>query len=408
MERLLDGFKNCVIGFEGTKIKVFLFEQRYEIGSLYYTEDDKYYYVLRLYSIQTSYPKSTIDLEGMVKGTQNNEPLALISTFSFACLMDLLDVLDKKTLKKVNRVILPKIGRIVKKISEHKELSELYKTNFEFKKENSNLFKVHCMVVGASGSGKSTFVKKLIEEDVLENYIIFDFHGEYPNSVEPSLREADVTPEIVSEFIDASLPQYELLNVCYKYFGHRWLSEAKNIPKLGLLKRMFQESTITVVRRHLMEISRLAFINQFDSVLDDIDKNLVINLKNYPLHAIELFILTVLHNIFSKKIPKTIVIEEAHNLRLKNTIIEKIFREGRKFSINGILVTQTPSILPSSITSNIGTMVCFRIQDKREFEFVLQTAPNLFISPLEIKSLDKLYGILISSGLKYPLRIDLQ
>jgi len=76
-----------------------------------------------------------------------------------------------------------------------------------------------------------------------------------------------------------------------------------------------------------------------------------------------------------------IVIEEAHRFASKNSEVSSrislIAREGRKFGLGLILVSQVPSNIIEDITSQLNTFILLKIINPKDLEFIRKTCPYL-------------------------------
>ena len=76
-----------------------------------------------------------------------------------------------------------------------------------------------------------------------------------------------------------------------------------------------------------------------------------------------------------------IVIEEAHRFASKNSEVSSkislIAREGRKFGLGLILVSQVPSSIIEDITSQLNTFILLKIINPKDLEFIRKTCPYL-------------------------------
>jgi DNA helicase HerA-like ATPase len=76
-----------------------------------------------------------------------------------------------------------------------------------------------------------------------------------------------------------------------------------------------------------------------------------------------------------------IVIEEAHRFASKNSEVSNkislIAREGRKFGLGLILVSQIPSSIIEDIISQINTFILLKIINPKDLEFIRKTCPYL-------------------------------
>jgi hypothetical protein len=82
--------------------------------------------------------------------------------------------------------------------------------------------------------------------------------------------------------------------------------------------------------------------------------------------------------------PVLIVLEEAHrylneqvsSVRLARTVVNRIAREGRKYGIGLMLVTQRPSELPATALAQVGTVVALRLTNGTDQGVVKAALPD--------------------------------
>jgi len=115
----------------------------------------------------------------------------------------------------------------------------------------------------------------------------------------------------------------------------------------------------------------------------------IIDLSNIPAYSHHIIVGTILNIVYNsltllkspvngKEYPMLIVLEEAHSyLGEKNNkynvaknIIERISKEGRKYGAGLMLVTQRPSEIGDTIISQMGTMMCLRLNNPKDKSFI--------------------------------------
>ena len=64
--------------------------------------------------------------------------------------------------------------------------------------------------------------------------------------------------------------------------------------------------------------------------------------------------------------------------------VEKIFKEGRKFGIGSIVITQRPSEISDTILAQVGTIMALRLTNSSDQGTVKATAPNNMTGLMEL------------------------
>ncbi|MHA2304972.1 MAG: ATP-binding protein, partial [Candidatus Hodarchaeales archaeon] len=101
-------------------------------------------------------------------------------------------------------------------------------------------------------------------------------------------------------------------------------------------------------------------IIRLDQFTDERKRNLLVN--------------EILAQVFEKKIlgeiareqEIVIIIEEAHRFSSTTEILPRIAREGRKFGIYEILISQRPGDMPDNIIANMNTLIALRIKSDKD------------------------------------------
>jgi DNA helicase HerA-like ATPase len=115
--------------------------------------------------------------------------------------------------------------------------------------------------------------------------------------------------------------------------------------------------------------------------------------------------------------PLLMVYEEAHSYLPKSEssshiygyarkAVEKIFKEGRKFGIGSIVVTQRPSEISETILAQVGTFIALRLTNSSDKNTVQGAAPNNMNSLMELlPSLRIGEAIIIGEAINIPTRV---
>ncbi|MCC8427085.1 ATP-binding protein [Mucilaginibacter sp. UR6-11] len=115
--------------------------------------------------------------------------------------------------------------------------------------------------------------------------------------------------------------------------------------------------------------------------------------------------------------PLLMVYEEAHSYlpRSERTLnvygyarkaVEKIFKEGRKFGIGAMVVTQRPSEISETILAQIGTFIALRLTNSGDKNTVQSSAPNNMNSLIELlPSLRIGEAIVVGEAINIPSRV---
>lgn len=118
--------------------------------------------------------------------------------------------------------------------------------------------------------------------------------------------------------------------------------------------------------------------------------------------------------------PILMIYEEAHTYLPKNQdsryiygyarkSVEKIFKEGRKFGIGSIVITQRPSEISDTILAQVGTTIALRLTNSSDQGAVKATAPNNMTGLMELlPTLRVGECIVVGDAVKIPSRVRIQ
>ena len=111
--------------------------------------------------------------------------------------------------------------------------------------------------------------------------------------------------------------------------------------------------------------------------------------------------------------PLFIAFEEAHTY-LNNTIdnnyareaVERVFKEGRKFGIGAIVISQRPSEISETILAQVGTFFTLRLTNSSDQSIIKSSAPDNMNSLIDLlPSLRTGEAIVVGEAIKIPTRI---
>jgi hypothetical protein len=114
------------------------------------------------------------------------------------------------------------------------------------------------------------------------------------------------------------------------------------------------------------------------------------------------------------------VYEEAHSYLPKSEkssnvygyarkAVEKIFKEGRKFGIGAMVVTQRPSEISETILAQAGTFLALRLSNSGDQSTVESSAPNNMSSLMELlPSLRIGEAIVVGEAINIPSRVRIE
>ncbi len=244
-----------------------------------------------------------------------------------------------------------------------------------------------------------------------------------------------------------TMAQNDLVREYYKKYKETWIEAAVLEKQIG---NQYHEATIAVVRRKLMQMLDLDVNNDknnnelvcegiFSNVVGETTINDILKcLENGKTVIadtssfqgdVEILIGSLLASqIFDKykeykrknqlknKPVVSIVLEEAPRVLGKEVlengpnIFSTIAREGRKFKIGLIAITQLPSLIPRTILANMNTKIILGIEMAPERQSIIESAAqDLSTDNRNIASLDKGEAIITSNFARFatPIKIPL-
>ncbi len=328
----------------------------------------------------------------------------------------------------------------------------------------------HVLIQGTTGRGKSVLVKNLLWNCIDKDYcgvLVLDPHDEYygrdgyglkdhplKNNVlyySPSrppagcmslkINLACIKPGHFNGVIAWSDPQQQLVSSYYKEYGDLWI-EAAVLEKP--LQASFGDGTINVVKRRLMNLLNIAIKDKelfctgvFDNIsgqttineiTDKLTRSKTVIIDTSSLSGnVEILIGTLIASEILSKYKRlktmgdldsrpviSIVVEEAPRV-LGKEVLEKgpnifstIAREGRKFKVGLMAITQLPSLIPRQVLANMNTKIILGTEMKPERQAIIESAAqDLSDDDRNIASLDVGEALVTSNFAKFAVPVKI-
>ncbi len=340
--------------------------------------------------------------------------------------------------------------------------------------EGESVLRHHILVPATTGKGKSNLVKVMLWSILEEKYcgiLVLDPHDEYygthskglshhpqarnnllyyssksnlpPGAISLRINITQLKPWHFRGVIDFSTAQLEAIYAYYNKYENEWVSAA---IKQAEVKGDFRGETKGVLSRRLSQILDINFENDNlqcngiftdsggENTILDIQKALeegktVIIDTSILTGSLELLIGSIITSkIFNhhkrckaegtleQKPVVSIILEEAPRVIGKDSIAKgdnifsTIAREGRKFKIGLVAITQLPSLIPREILANINTKIILGVEMAPERRSLIDSASqDLSTDDRAIASLDTGEAIISSSFTKFavPIKVPL-
>lgn len=114
--------------------------------------------------------------------------------------------------------------------------------------------------------------------------------------------------------------------------------------------------------------------------------------------------------------PLLLAYEEAHSYLNKDqsdsyskSAVEKVFKEGRKFGVGAMVISQRPSEISQTILAQVGTFIALRLTNSGDQAIVKSSAPDNLISLIDLlPSLRTGEAIIVGEAIKIPSRVRIR
>ncbi len=330
----------------------------------------------------------------------------------------------------------------------------------------------HVLIPATTGRGKSNLVKVMLWNIIGREYagiLVLDAHDEYYSyslrgkryglkehpkarknviyySVNPGGGERhlminikNVKPWHLREIVEFSQTQEEALYVYHKKYGEMWIHRILSIdePEKGIkidtlaaLQRKIKVALeLKVANGEIIPEGKVFGVSGGERTIRDIvdeleDGKIVIVDTSTISQNLEILIASMIMNEAFRRYKNykeqgelenkpviSVVIEEAPRVLGgdKSNIFKTIAREGRKFKIGIVAITQLASLIPREILANLNTKIILGNEMKSERDAVISSSPqDLSKDSKMIASLDKGEAIVSSIFTKFavPIKID--
>ena len=343
--------------------------------------------------------------------------------------------------------------------------------NLDVSLNGRNVLIHHILIAATTGRGKSNLVKVMLWDMSgrdIAGVLVLDPHDEYYGRNKIGLKDhpsksveyytpkdapigtktlriniKNIKPWHFNGVADFSSAQIEALDWFYKKYNEGWIKNIFINDEEVLKTKFFRPETIAVIKRKLGSLLGIKVDDKKGLIYNDIfsdsvgektindicnsleNGNIVIIDTSKFKGSVEVLIGSIIANeimkryrhyklVGKKNIPISIVIEEAPRVLGKDVlergpnIFGTIAREGRKFNIGLIGITQIPSLIPREILANMNTKIILGIEMAPERKAIIDSSSqDLSKDDRAIASLDKGEAIITSSFTKFaiPLKI---
>lgn len=230
----------------------------------------------------------------------------------------------------------------------------------------------HLAVLGVTGTGKSVFVRFLIDEYIKKEkrkVFIFDFTGEHKQKIK------NFTPFIKKEDEDSIYESFEKINTEMDKFANQRNQETltknkKNVETIiqnNILSFLHSnEDKISIVELPDAENTQNVFdyIRVFFKILFKIAKK-DLNNPNFPQVCI---VLEEAHTI----IPEWNTSSEMNNKASQSALnaISQIALQGRKYNVGLLVIAQRTANVSKTVLTQCNSIISFQVYDKTSMDFL--------------------------------------
>ncbi len=167
--------------------------------------------------------------------------------------------------------------------------------------------------------------------------------------------------------------------------------------------------------------------NLLQSWIGNEERLTILDLSNVPFEVLDITVGLITRFIYDsmfwgrkenytgKNRPLLLAYDEAHvylgndnNTIYAKTAVERIFKEGRKFGVGAMVISQRPSEISETILAQVGTFIALRLTNSSDQSIVKALAPDNMNSLIDLlPSLRIGEAIVLGEAIKIPSRIKL-
>jgi DNA phosphorothioation-dependent restriction protein DptH len=312
----------------------------------------------------------------------------------------------------------------------------------------------HALVVGISGQGKSVTARNVVKSALEQGLgsIVFDFHGDMAaalsddasvfnvadaglpfnpfevhvaakNSAKStSLAVADILTSVANLGDIQRTSVYRALIASFE--ANNWTEEKpkEGLPTIGQFVVELQKEEKTSKGKNAE--SRLLDITEFDLFRDvesqafkfaemairifDVSK---MGSESVKRAAVAFILRKIYNEMFihgiSTKLNVLVLVDEAH-LMAKDPTIPRLMKEGRKFGVSMVLVSQSLDDFPQEVIDNVGLKVAFRTNNpmsKKVASFLQSSDQQLMVQRIEKLQVGEAYVSMPGQGSSFKVKM---
>lgn len=311
---------------------------------------------------------------------------------------------------------------------------------------SANTLLQHTVVLGATGSGKSTTTATLINNMkskglLNEKYrvIIIDWHGEYKNLIKeykpiiPSthlnINPLSNTNKTVIDVIDVFEEVFELTEP-QSYLLYKIIKGNKSINSIDALLESIEylrEDSNWMKEVKLALLRKLSILareknlfrrnTNISSIINYSGKPIIVDVSTIRSILVrKTYTLFLLKSILEQQVGSNIyniiiVVEEAHNIFPRKDVsrfLSKFVAEVRKFSIGVIAVTQSPSNIFEGLMVNSATKIIHSIRSSQDIDVIKKITKIPYEYEKILPVLNPGEAILYTLDYKLPILISVE
>lgn len=292
------------------------------------------------------------------------------------------------------------------------------------------------------GRGKRELALK---DHPIKEKVIYYSKSKYERSKDLIINIKLIKPFHFNGIVNFSDAQTEAIYLFFKKFGDNWIKTLLLCDEDSEIFKV-NKATISVLKRKIMAYLDLTIanddilckgifsdtlgLNSIDKIIQELENSstVIVDTSNLSSNS-ELIVASVISSelfdrfkyykkegLINEKPSVSIILEEAPRVLGKDVlekgsnIFSSIAREGRKFKIGLIAITQLPSLIPKQILANMNTKIILGIEMKQERDAITDSAAqDLSSYSGNIASMDKGECLITSNFARFaiPIKIPL-
>lgn len=267
----------------------------------------------------------------------------------------------------------------------------------------------HLAILAKTGSGKSNLLALLAKHisELGGTIIIFDYHGEYgelkvraKHLVQPKLDPLRLSGDELADLLDirpSASRQRDLVVRAQRSAGNQaqgyWERLEDFIKQDKMAKEETKEAVLRQLRQTLMRMERILKPG-YGSTLEALrpDAVNIVDLSDLSEAQADLLIAWYLDDLLLDKkakrskfadVPVLCALEEAHTFlpgdrdTWTKPVAARVAREGRKFGLALILISQRPSKLDQDALSQMGSLAVMNLTQPRDQQYIIEATGEL-------------------------------